>query len=117
MNSEDYNLQDLLEILEEKGSEKNLDLPVKETSKISKFIREFNINSGVDRITTHMIYYTYKEKFGGELSKIAFFREFNKEFIQRRTGKQRVYLLVGDSFDLSREGKLEAEFHNKGSKK
>ena len=116
MSSEDYSLQELLGLIEVTDSEKSPDL-FQEESKISAFIREFKINSGVDRIPLHVIYYTYKEKFGGDLSKIAFFREFKKEFIQKRTGKQRVYLLDKESFDLSYEGLIEAEFHNKGSKK
>ena len=116
MNELDYSLYELLKLVEEKDSEKSPDLLIEESSKISKFIREYKINSGIDRIPTHVIYYTYKVKFGGDLSKIEFFRHFNKLFTQRRTGKQRVYMLVADSFDMSREGLIEAEHHNKGSK-
>ena len=115
MISEDYDLHDLLRLLET-DPEKGPDLVIEEVSKISKFIREFKIHSGVDRIPVHVVYYTYKELFGGELSKIEFFRQFKKDFIQRRTGKQRVYLLDGKSFDLSREGLILAEHHNKGKK-
>jgi len=115
MSGEDYDLQELLDLLE-KGSEKSPDLVPEETSKISGFIREYKICGGVDRVVIHVIYYTYKEKYGGELSKIEFFRHFKKEFMQKRTGKQRVYMLDKRSFDMSREGLIEAEFHNKGSK-
>lgn len=117
MTNEDYDLQELLSLIEVTDSEKSPDLHIEETSKLSKFIRDYKIHSGLDRIATHVIYYTYKEKFGGDLSKVEFFREFKKEFTQRRTGKQRVYMLVGDSFDLSIEGLLEAQFHNGNSKK
>lgn len=110
----DYDLQDLLDLLEEKEPEKAPDLPV--DSEISGFINEYKIRSGTCRIPTYVIYYTYKEKYDGELSKIQFFREFKKEFIQRRTGKQRVYLLDASSFDMSRDNLIEAEFHNKDSK-
>ena len=117
MTSEDYDLQELLSLIEVTDSEKSPDLFIEETSKISQFIREYKIHSGLDRIPTCVVYYTYKEKFGGDLSKVEFFREFKKEFTQRRTGKQRVYMLVSDSFDMSRDGLLQAQFHNGNSKK
>ena len=111
----DYTLEDLLDLVE-KDSEKSPDLLPQNDSNVIKFIKEFKIRGGVDRIPTYVVYYTYKERFGGFLSKIEFFRQFKKEFIQRRTGKQRVYLLGESSFDMSREGLIEAKFHNKGSK-
>lgn len=107
----DYTIEDLLSLLDEEEPEK-APLVVYE-SKIGEFIAEMRIIDGVDRIPNYMIYYTYKEVFGGELSKIEFFRQFNKEFTQVRTGKQRCYMLDGDIFDLSREGILKAEYHNK----
>jgi len=112
----DLSLQELLQILE-RDPEKGPDLvPSKNDSKLSTFYSEKKIRSGVDRIATFMVYYLYKEVWGGDMSKIGFFRVFNKDFIQVRTGKQRYYLLDGDSFDLSREGKLEAQFKCKGKK-
>jgi len=116
-NNTDYTLQELLSIIEEGDSEKSPPLISEENSPISRFIKEFNIHSGLDRIPLYVIYYTYKEKFMGDLSKIEFFRQFKKTFTQRRTGKQRVYLLDKSSFDMSREGILNAEFHNKDKKK
>jgi len=115
----DYTLDELLRLIEEKDSEKSPDLPspLIKLSEVEKFIREKKIHSGVDRVPTHIVYYTYKEVWGGQLSKIHFFREFKAFFDQRRTGKQRVYMLDERSFDLSREGLVMAEFHNKGKKK
>ncbi len=111
----DYTLEDLLKILEEGAPEKESPIPTSD-SKISSFINEYKITHGVDRIPTYMVYYTYKEIYGGELSKVEFFRQFNKDFIQVRTGKQRSYLLDGESFDRSREGIIKAEFYSKGKK-
>ena len=109
----EYSVQELLDLLDVTEPEKAPDHLLEDPSPISKFIREFKVHSGVDRIPTHVLYYTYKEKFRGELSKIEFFRHFKKEFTQRRTGKQRVYLLDAESFDMTREGIIEAEYHNK----
>lgn len=117
MDNEDYSLQDLLSIIGEKDSTQSPE-PLLEESEVEEFIREFKIHSGIDRIPTHIIYYTYRERFNGEMSKIAFFRAFKKlGFIQKRTGKQRVYLLDESSFDMSREGLILAKFNNGGSKR
>ena len=117
MSNSDYTLDDLLKLIEGTDSTQSPELPL-ELSEMDHFIREFKIHSGVDRIPNHVLYYTYKKRFGGEMSKIGFFRAFKKlGYHQKRTGKQRVYMLDADSFDLSREGLIEAEFHNKGSKK
>lgn len=119
MDNEDYSLQDLLRLIEEKDSEKSPDLPspIIKLSEVEKFIREKNVHKGVDRIELPVIYYTYREVWGGQLSKIQFFREFKQFFDQRRTGKKRVYMLDKRSFDMSRESLIKAEFHNKGKKK
>jgi hypothetical protein len=110
----DYTVQDLLSIIGEETPEKESSPAY--SSKIGEFVDEFKLISGVDRIPNYVIYFTYKERFGGELSKIEFFRQFNKEFISVRTGKQRCYLLDKSSFDLSREGLLEAEHHGEKEK-
>ena len=107
----DYTVEDLLRLLDEEELEKAP--PVTYQTKIEEFLIEFSIDLGVDRIPNYIIYYTYKEKFGGELSKVEFFRQFKKEFTQVRTGKQRCYLLDKDSFDMSREGLIEAKYFNK----
>ena len=82
-------------------------------SKLGEFISKFNIEKGVDRIPNYVIWYTYKALFKGTMSKIAFFRAFKPDFEQKRTGKQRVYMLNKDSFDLSHEGVTRAEFFNR----
>lgn len=107
----DYTVDDLLLLLDEEEPEK---APlVTFESKIGEFLDEMKITDGVDRLPNFVVYYTYKEVFGGELSKIEFFRQFKKEgFTQVRTGKQRCYMLDGSSFDLSREGIIKAKFFN-----
>lgn len=107
-------VEDLLKLLEEPDES-----PVSSNSesKIKDFINEFKITSGVDRVDNSMIYYTYKKVYGGELSKIEFFRQFKKEFTQVRTGKKRSYMLDKRSFDFSREGLIEAEFFAESHKR
>jgi hypothetical protein len=113
---QDHSIEELLKIIGKEPDESQAS-PVEHKSKISDFINELNIEIGVDRITTTVVYYTYKVKYRGELSRIEFFRQFNKEgFIQARTGRQRYYLLNGGSFDLTREGKLKAEFYEQEEK-
>ena len=108
-------LEKLLQILQESDPEKGSDLVFNE-SKLDKFYKESSIREGVDRVPSYVIYYFYKHIYGGDMSKIDFFREFKKRFTQVRTGKQRYYLLEGSCFDLSREGLLEAAFYCKGKK-
>tara|TARA_R110000851_G_scaffold116166_12_gene242271 strand:- start:281 stop:634 length:354 start_codon:yes stop_codon:yes gene_type:complete len=117
MSNKDYSLQDLLNIVGETDSEKSPDHSQQDLSEIEQFIKDKNIINGVDRIPNYVLYFTYK-RYGGLLAKVEFFRQFKKQgFTQRRTGKQRVYLLDASSFDMSREGLIEAEFHNKKRKK
>jgi len=108
-------VEDLLKLLEE-PDESPVSSRSVDDSKIGDFIDAFNITAGVDRLPNHVIWYTYKKVYGGKLSKIEFFRQLKKEFIQVRTGKQRSYMLDGRSFDLSREGLIEAEFFAKEKK-
>tara|TARA_R110000737_G_scaffold201241_3_gene220621 strand:- start:672 stop:1004 length:333 start_codon:yes stop_codon:yes gene_type:complete len=106
-------VEDLLKLLEEPDESPVSSLS---DSKIKDFINEFKITSGVDRVDNSMLWYTYKKVYGGELSKIEFFRQFKKQFIQVRTGKKRSYMLDKRSFDYSREGLIEAEFFAKENK-
>ena len=112
----DYSLKDLLLLLDEEDSEKGPQVSSAPLGIIEQFCADMKIFAGVDRIKNFVIYYTYKEVYGGELSKIEFFRKFNKIFTQVRTGKQRCYLLDADSFDMSREGLIKAEFFEKEQK-
>lgn len=106
----DYSLEDLLNIVGESGSDQE-PTPTY-SSELDRFYGEFKIAEGENRIKNYIIFYTYKEVFGGELSKIEFFRQFNKRFKSQkfRTGRERGYKLDGNSFDLSREGLIKAEF-------
>ena len=113
----DYSIEDLLEILGERVPEKEPS-PVFE-GKLGEYISVHNICQGVDRIPNYVIYYNYKQQYKGELSKIEFFRQFNLLFgeVRIRTGKQRGYRLDGSSFNLTREGILEAKYYDEKEKK
>lgn len=110
VNEKDYTLQELIDLIGE-DSEKSPNLH--QDNKLQDFYDKLNIRAGVDRIPNYIIYYTYKVGYKGELSKIEFFRQFKKDFIQVRTGKQRSYMLDGESFNLTEEGKIEAKFYDK----
>ena len=116
-------LDELLELvskkLEEKEAEKS---PKPQTESVKRFIETMNIRKGLDRIPNYVIYYTYKKKYkkaeGEEKwSKVHFFRLFNKYFDQARVGKQRYYVLDGSSFDLTREGRIEAKAYDESYKR
>lgn len=108
-------LSELLSIIEEAEVKKTKEVKSRDIGSVNRFISELNIKTGLDRIPTHVIFYHYKRKWSDphklkKVNKIVFFRSFNKLFTQTRTGKQRYYLLNSESFDLSRETLLEAEY-------
>jgi hypothetical protein len=113
----DYDLDDLLSLINEKDSEKGPSVVLEALGEIEQFCNEMKIFAGVDKVPNHVIYYTYKDVYKGDLSKIEFFRRFKKIFKQVRTGKQRRYLLDSEGFDMSREGMIKAEFFEKEQKK
>jgi hypothetical protein len=90
----------------------------KQYASVKRFIKSFGIQEGIDRVPTYVIYYTYrikwlKEKQQNKTNKINFFRTFKSFFKMVRTGQGRYYLLNGDAFDLTREGRLEAKNYDK----
>ena len=110
----DLNLDELLKLLEEEVSEKEQNVEKFNQDSCERFIQKSCIVKGLTRVPNYVIYYHYKKKYktkqSEELwSKHHFFRLFNPHFEQKRTGKQRVYMLDGNSFDLTREGLLEAK--------
>ena len=116
------NLDELLKILEEAEKKQKASPISKFSSKnkphVKRFIDDLQIQTGVERVSTLVIFHAYINKWDGitrekKLKKIEFFRQFKKYFTSIRTGKQRYYLLSPESFDLSREGLLEADHYNK----
>lgn len=122
MSDNEIDLDALLSALEEAESEhekQSSKYQSKDKPHVSRFIDDLDIKTGVERVSTSVIYYTYRIKWDNDiannkkLKKIEFFRQFKRHFTPYRTGKQRYYLLDPSSFDLSREGLLEAEQYNK----
>ena len=112
-------LDELLDILEnklkEKEAEKSPTLEKKES--VQRFIEKKSIRKGLDRVPNYVIFFTYMKKYKAEVgeekwSKVHFFRLFNRYFDQARVGKQRYYVLDGSSFDLTREGRIEAKAYD-----
>lgn len=113
----DITSEELLSFLESVESDKKTKkVKPKDSSSVNRFIKDNNVETGLDKIPTYVIFYTYKKKWSDSIykekkvNKIVFFRAFNKLFTQIRTGKQRYYLLDKKSFDLTREGLLEAKY-------
>lgn len=118
---EDLTLNNLLDLL--KKAEKRTSPGIhKDRHSVKRFINEWDVRPGKDRIPTFVIFYTYRIKWKGQLrdkktNLIDFFRTFAKHFKQVRTGKNRYYLLDGSVFDMTREGKLEAKHYEQTEKK
>ena len=117
------NLDELLKLLDEKLAEKESSLPQnKKIDSVRRFVEKKSIRKGLDKVPNYVIYFTYIKKYKATIgeekwSKIHFFRVFNKYFEQTRVGKQRYYLLDSNSFDMSREGKIEAKDFDQKYKK
>ena len=111
-------IDELLKLVDQKLQEKEAEKsPKPSTESTKRFIEKMNVRKGLDRVPNYVIYFTYKKKYrkaeGEEKwSKVHFFRLFNRIFDQARVGKQRYYLLEGSSFDLTREGLIEAKAYD-----
>lgn len=112
-------IDELLKIIAEAEAKKEEARPKKGQVHVDRFVNDFKIKHGSvdDKIPTYVIFYTYRVKWQGisrnhKLNKITFFRLFNKMFEQVRHGKQRFYRLDPNSFDLTREGLLEAKHYD-----
>lgn len=118
----DLELNRLLEVLDRAEKKKERLVKRQDKNSVERFISDLNLKTGLELVPTYVIFYTYKKKWKDtnkekKLNKIVFFRAFNKHFTQIRTNKQRYYLLDSSSFDMTREGIIEAKQYNKGLKK
>ena len=113
MSGENLSLQDLLKFVGEAPEKEPSPVEIlSQGSKISDYINKYQLKKGVDRVKSYVIYYHYKEMWGGDLSKIEFFRQFRKEgFVQKRTGKQKFYLIEVSCLQMSREDFIEADYN------
>lgn len=78
-------------------SEKEQTYIPQESTDVLRFIRDFNIRSGPNKIPNGLIFNTYL-KWGGKKSLRGFFRHFKRHFKPYRTGDTRYYLLISTSF-------------------
>lgn len=115
----EVSLEELLKTLEEAEEAKEEKGPVhKDLFHMDRFIKDFGIRVGLDRVPNYVIFYTYRRLWDGvnkvdkKARKIKFFRSMNKRFTRVRDGKTRYYLLNAEAFDLTREGKLKAKHYD-----
>lgn len=85
---------------------------IEDSSNLKKYIADLKIQAGDIEVPNFIIYNHYVENWqphGKKLSKVEFFRKFNKLFEQKRKTSIRYYLLCDGIFDVSkdaiREGK------------
>lgn len=117
----DISLEKLLEAIDNAEEKQQRSVKNLHKTSVNRFISDLNIKTGLERIPTYVIFYAYKKNWidpikKKKVNKIVFFRAFNKLFTQLRTNKQRYYLLDPTSFNLTREGILEAEQYDRGLK-
>ena len=111
MSSKTSNLtyEQLMEIIDKDKSS----IPkIKESSNLGRYIRENGIKDGPISVPNFVIYHHYCKVWnpmGRKISKIEFMRQFSKLFESRRTGSTRFYKLDDGTFDISKEGKLNAK--------
>lgn len=113
----DLDLDELLDLLEKEVEQKSKTAKkakFKGQKSVDNFVKEMKVVAGPDRIPNYVIHYTYKKIFKDSTGtpkekRDYFFRLFNKMFQRVRTGRQKYYLLDAKSFDMSREGLLEAK--------
>lgn len=96
--------QELLAIVE-KDSSVITNLKDDKTN-VKDFLREYCITDGPALVPGYKIYHDYTKLWnpgGKKISKISFFRTFNKVFKMQRTSTTRCYKLNIEVFDLSNE--------------
>lgn len=114
-------LEDLLKLINETEEKQKRLVKSRDINSVDRFITDLQIKTGLVKIPTHVIFYHYRKKWYDKnkekkVNKIVFFRTFNNQFRQSRTGKQRFYLLDPDSFDLDYETILKAENYDRSLK-
>ena len=97
--------EELLEIAKQKGSAVSNFMD--DDSNISSFVREYGIKDGSTPIPNYQIYHEYfavwQPTGRNKLSKIEFFRKFNKLFETKRSNSTRYYLLNKGVFSENKE--------------
>lgn len=104
------------ELLKAVGEKKPTVKPYEEVERsLHEFIKEFGVASGKTRVPNYVIFYNYMnwQPHGKKLSKIQFFRNFNKYFTQKRDNSTRYYLLKQGTFEINSESKQHAKEYNK----
>ena len=107
---EDKELEELLDLLQEVEAKVEVE---KSDCSFEKFIVEFGIRSGRDRVPNYLIFTLYQQNYTKGYGRNHFFRLMSSRFESVRTGRERAYLLDGSAFDLTREGKLKAKHYDK----
>lgn len=116
---EDLSIEDLEELISESSEEVEQKEP---DPAVMRYIKAKGLDHGKAPVMNAIIYYDYYNKFEPtstkKLSYIQFFREFNKVFDQRRTGKTRYYMLQPGIYSLDKESiDVARQFREKISKK
>jgi hypothetical protein len=113
------NLQELLDLIEgeeTKGTEEVV-IPSKDNKEVIKFLKKTGLAPGENKVPTYIIYYAYREWAVANWVKVwkkeEFFRTFKRYFTQKRTGRQRYYL-INDAIQLTEEYCEKAEKYRHG---
>lgn len=109
MSSSQLTSEELLKIANNEPDIINIRL---DHSNVIEFIKEYNIESGEEKVPNYKIYFDYCNKWlprGLKISKIGFFRKFKKAFSQKRINNVRYYLIKQGVFDTTEDSLNEAK--------
>lgn len=97
------NLEDLLKVA---SSEEDSEIQEIGDRSVRRFVKDFQITYGEIKVPTYVIYYNYikwvKNLNLTKVGKTEFFRQFKREFDQKRSKSCRYYML-NECFNLSEE--------------
>ena len=108
----DVNKMTTEELLNSIGDTKDTVVPDPINKTLHDFIHDYNIIEGIVRVPAYRIYYEYKRIWriqGFKLSKIEFFRQFNRHFTQKKSNSTRFYMLKKGIFSLDKESNEKAK--------
>lgn len=85
------------------------------------FLKSYNIENGLDKVPTYLIYYLYRKFLSSNLEilpikKRQFFKQFKQLFKLKRYGKQRYYLLDKKVLKFTEDDLINSRIYEKKKK-
>ena len=109
-------LEDLLSRIDKNKNKKEV-----VTGNFTHFISSYNIEKGLDKVPTYLIYYLYRQFLQKNqeilpIKKSMFFRHFKALFELKRYGKQRYYMLAKSKIKATDDDLINSRIYEKKKK-